>query len=72
MLPVMERKSPTIRRARHRFARPANVFSELESLRTFPGDEASEGASRLRASHALVVVAWRASVGITSVASSSF
>jgi len=29
----MERKSPTIRRARHRFARPANVFSELESLR---------------------------------------
>ncbi len=33
MLLVTERKSATIRMARHRFARPANVFSELESLR---------------------------------------
>src|SRR6266545_5396607 len=46
MLLVMERKSSTIRRARHRFARPANVFSERESLRTVPGDEAF-GATRL-------------------------
>src|SRR5206468_8779103 len=46
MLLVKERKSPTIRRARH-LARPANVFSERESLRTVSGDEALEGATRL-------------------------